>query len=427
MTPSSGLVSALAASSTGMRTLLSAFLQVPSISGHEGEFTRRVADWAKGHGFEVDLWQADEAGLAPFLTAAGMEGCRHLPLAGRPTLVIRLPGTGHGRSLLFNAHADVVSAGDESTWTHGAWSGHDDGGRIFGRGACDVKGPLVSALWAMMLLAKPENRVAGDVLLELIPGEEDCVGLGTLTSIARGYRADGWVVLEPTEGQPRCASRGGMRFEVTATGQAVHGTVKWLGKDAIALSRRVLEALERLEARWNDKSADPLFSSYPLARSVTVDSVHGGVWQGMVCDRCVVAGYLELLPDDGLVMWADKFTKDLKVELGADAAAISVRFSERYRGHRNKEGEPFDQTAVPACGGQVSWQGFNSGCEAGMRPLLEKVPTLVWGPGSLAQAHAADEYVRWDDVRDVTARFVHLATAWCRQDAGGASAGKDSV
>ena len=65
----------------------------------------------------------------------------------------------------------------------------------------------------------------------MVPGEEDCVTLGTLTSVVRGHTADAAIVLEPTEGQPRNASRPGLRFEVTCRGRAVHGTVKWLGRE----------------------------------------------------------------------------------------------------------------------------------------------------------------------------------------------------
>ncbi len=89
--------------------------------------------------------------------------------------------------------------------------------------------------------------------IELVPGEEDCVTLGTLTSVARGHTADACVVLEPTEGLPRNASRPGLRFEIACRGVAVHGTVKWLGRDAIALATAVLGVLPQLEAEWNDR------------------------------------------------------------------------------------------------------------------------------------------------------------------------------
>lgn len=384
-----------------MQTLLVDLLRIPSVSGQEAPLTQFVAEWATSNGFEIDLWQADEEPLTKFDWSIG----RHLPLAGRPTLVIRLPGTGGGRSLMFNAHADVVAAGDRSAWSHDPWGGEIVNHRVFGRGACDVKGPLVSALWAMAMLR--DHPPAGEVMLEVIPGEEDCVGLGTLTSVARGWKADGCVVLEPTESEPRCASRGGLRFELILHGKAVHGTVKWLGTDAIGLAVKAHAALQELQASFNDRQADPLFSSYPFARPITVDTIQGGEWQGMVCDRCKVGGYFELLPGDDLNEWKGRFETELRAALGV-STHFDVQFPETYLGHRTDPMHPICQASS-----SHHWQGINSGCEAGLRYGLLGTPTLVWGPGSLAQAHAADEYVDFADVQRCGEAMAHFATRWC--------------
>jgi acetylornithine deacetylase len=342
--------------------------------------------------------------------------------------VITQRGTGGGRSLLFNAHADVVAAPEPEQWRFGPFEGIEADGRFWGRGACDVKGPLVAALGAMLSLKN--TRLPGDMSLELIPGEEDCVGLGTLTSLHRGHRADGVIVLEPTENLPRCASRGGCRFEITCLGTAVHGTVKWLGDDAILTMRHVLAALDQMQADWNDRQADPLFSAYPVARPITVDSVHGGQWQGMVCDRCTCCGYLELLPADDLDDWQSRFRQKLLEILansGKDLRRITVGFSEVYGGHRTDPAHAICQIAettavslnpnltrqAPECGRWTSWSGFNSGCEAGLRASMQQTPTLVWGPGSLDQAHAVDEYIEWAAVERAAVLFADFAQRWC--------------
>ena len=422
----------------GMKELLGQTIRIASISGQEGEFVRFLADWAGRNGLEGDLWQSREEDLPDCVQTRA----RHIPLAGRPTLLITAPGNSRKPSLLFNAHSDVVAAPNPQGWTHGPWSGAEDGGKIYGRGACDVKGPLVSALWAMLAVHRntdPGQR--GPIMLEVVPGEEDCVGLGTMTSIARGVRADGLVVLEPTESAPRCAARGGCRFEITCAGRAVHGTVKWLGLDAIALMRCVLDCLDRLQDRWNQRDADPLFTSYPIARPVTVDQVRGGDWQGMICDNCVCAGYLELLPGDSLEIWKSRFRNELASEVsarGMDPQRLGIRFSEEYAGCRLATDDPLCRAAEAAMGRACNeplgdrcepqlqklastpgcarpaydWAGFNSGCEAGVRADLHGTPTLIWGPGSLEQAHAADEFVRFADVELVAGYFASLMFRW---------------
>lgn len=385
--------------------LLREVIRIPSVSGNEAPLVEFVARWARARGVAVDVWQATEQELAAYPEAKA----RHIPLAGRPTCVLKVRGTDNGsaRSLLMNAHTDVVAAGDEGKWTHGPFAGEVAGDRVYGRGACDTKGPMVSAIWALMMLA--ENPPAGDVMLELIPGEEDCVGLGTLTSVARGYRADGVVILEPTESLPRAASRAGLRFEITTLGKSVHGTVKWLGQDAIAGGQKLLGLLQTLETQYNDKHADELFASYPAARPLTVDTVRAGEWQGMIADRCLVAGYWDLLPGDDLNVWARRLESDLRTELGD---SFTIAFPERYAGHRLEPTSGFCQAAEAAIGA-IAWQGFNSGCEAGLRAGLQGSPTLVWGPGSLAQAHAPDEYVDFSDVKLVAEGLAGLARVWC--------------
>jgi acetylornithine deacetylase len=411
-----------------LHNLLQSSLRFPSISGAEGPFTRFIADWATQAGFEVDLWQSNEAELAAY----PLSKARHIPLADRPTLVITHRGSGGGRSLLFNAHADVVGAPEPQRWKFPPFDGVESDGLFYGRGACDVKGPLVSALGAMLAIKESApNGLPGWVALELIPGEEDCVGLGTLTSLHRGHSADGVVILEPTENQPRCASRGGCRFEITCLGRAVHGTVKWLGKDAILAMRAVLDALDQLEKKWNDPNADPLFKVYPIARPITVDSVSGGQWQGMVCDRCTCAGYLELLPGDDLDTMQQSFKRELLAILagsGKECAEIDVAFSEVYAGHRTPPDNPLcicAQESVLLAGPSTlaqehwtGWSAFNSGCEAGLRANLCHTPTLVWGPGSLAQAHAVDEYVPWPSVERGARLLADFARRWCGSGRG---------
>jgi acetylornithine deacetylase len=260
------------------------------------------------------------------------------------------------------------------------------------------------------------DGLAGDVMLELVPGEEDCVGLGTLTSIARGVKADAAIVLEPTESLPRCASRAGCRFEITCRGRAIHGTVKWEGKDAIRLARAVLDALDTLEARWNDRAANRLFAAYPIARPITVDKVSGGRWQGMICDECLCAGYLELLPDDNIAVWERRLARELPREVacrGHDAGNVDIQFTERYNGHQASPQSPLSRVARRAAGGKGGWSAFNAGCEAGTRAHLLGTPTLVWGPGSLSLAHADNERIRFSSVQRVAASFTRLVLDWC--------------
>ena len=153
----------------------------------------------------------------------------------------------------------------------------------------------------------------------------------------------------------------------------------------------------------------------------------------MVCDECRVAGYFELLPGDDPITWSAEFRSAVLGRLAAGGSPIddmAVDFPESYPGHHTDSGTSLcrmavgvveaeaggDNNAVPRWAG---WAAFNSGCEAGLRANLLGTPTLVWGPGSLAQAHAVDEFVPFDQVRAVARQFVRLARLWGERDLEG--------
>ena len=398
--------------------LLAELLHIPSTSGKERELVMFLAQWAAQNGLETDLFELSENQLQAYPQAT----LPHIPLTGRPTLVIQLPGRGTGPSLMFNAHSDVIAPGDPTRWTHGPWSGEISDGRMYGRGACDVKGPLASALAALVAIKKAYPRgLPGGVMVEIVPGEEDCVGLGTLTSYARGYHPNALIVLEPTEGQPRLASRSGVRFVIRVHGHAVHGTVKWLGKDAIIAMRTVLENLELMEKEFATPSPNVLFADYPIMRPITVDRMEAANWQGATCDLATCQGYLELLPQDDLMDWKRHFQDRLMAlhkKGGGDGCKLEIEFSEEYGGHEISGQHPLAQSAAGAmrsaglASHSTHWAGFNAGCEAGLRWGMDQTPTLVWGPGSLVQAHGVDEYVEMKAVHETALALALCAIHW---------------
>lgn len=400
-------------------SLLGELIAHRSESGSERSMVEHLAQAAAELGLECDLWCCTEADLEARYGPLPP----HRPLTDRPTLVIRLPGDAEAPSLLFNAHSDVVSAPDPQRWSSDPWSGVVRDGKMYGRGACDVKGPLVSALWAMRMLSEVPAGRRGDVLLEVVPGEEDCVGLGTLTSVARGVTADAVIVLEPTDGLPTCASRSGLRFEIECRGRATHGATKWLGRDAIAFAVRVHQTLADIERSWTE-DADELFQTFPILRPATADRICGGEWQGMICDKCVISGYLECLPRDNLDLCRRRFADG--VEGGVKAAGfapaeVTVRFTETYAGHRTDTAAPLCRAAVRALSesggadGPFRWSAFNAGCEAGCRANRLGTPTLVWGPGRLSDAHGVDESVDIGQLERCAELFARTALVWAER------------
>jgi acetylornithine deacetylase len=139
----------------------------------------------------------------------------------RPLTVGLFRGTGGGRSLLINGHVDVVSPGEHERWASPPFSAEIRDGRIYGRGAVDMKGGVGAALFALEAIRACEIELAGDVIFEAVPDEETCA-MGTIAAIARGYRADAGLVPEPTRLNLWIATRGLLHGTLTVPGRSAH-------------------------------------------------------------------------------------------------------------------------------------------------------------------------------------------------------------
>ena len=170
-------------------------------TNEEAELQAFVGERLRRIGAEVDQWEPD---AAEFADHPMMPRWHHWH--GRPLTVGTVRGAGGGRSLVINGHIDVVDAGDRSRWSSSPFEADVRDGRIYGRGAVDMKGGIGARSSALEALAAAV-RPAGDVVFETVPDEETCA-MGTVAAIARGYRADAGLVPEPTRLDLWIATRG---------------------------------------------------------------------------------------------------------------------------------------------------------------------------------------------------------------------------
>ena len=182
----------------------------------ERELQEFVAERLGALGARVDLFEPD----APALRDHPMMPPWH-HWHGRPITVATLEGAGGGRSLIVNGHIDVVSPGDLGRWTTPPFEPDLRDGRIYGRGAVDMKGGVAAALFALEALAASGVRLAGDVTFQAVPDEETCA-MGTVAVIERGYRADAGLVPEPTRLNFWIATRGLLHGSVSVPGRSAH-------------------------------------------------------------------------------------------------------------------------------------------------------------------------------------------------------------
>ncbi|MGH7506744.1 MAG: M20/M25/M40 family metallo-hydrolase, partial [Longimicrobiales bacterium] len=182
--------------------------------------------------------EAEIAGyVAEALNALDCEVVVHEHAPGRVSVVGTLPGAGGGRSLMLNAHCDTVGVEDMDD----PFSGDIRDGRLYGRGAYDMKGSLAGCLGAVKALREQDVTLAGDLLIAAVADEEHA-SIGT-REIARLYPVDGAVVTEPTSLRICLAHKGFVWLEVETQGRAAHGSRPDLGLDANVRMGRVLARL----------------------------------------------------------------------------------------------------------------------------------------------------------------------------------------
>jgi acetylornithine deacetylase len=329
----------------------------------------------------------------------GLEVASHEPRPGRVSVVGRLKGTGGGRTLMLNAHYDTVAV-DEMTDPFGATIAQ---GRLYGRGAYDMKGSLAACFGAVKALRESGARLRGDVVIAAVADEEHA-SLGTSDIIER-YRVDGAVVTEPTSLAVCLAHKGFAWISVTVEGRAAHGSQFALGVDANVRLGPVLVRLGQLASELTARSPHPLVG----APSLHVAMIEGGT--GMSTYAASATAHIErrMVPGETV----DHVVAEIRQrvgDLGATITAGLAREPFEVEPDRPIVRAVVDATAEvvgtpPRLVGENPWMDSALLAAAG-------VETVVFGPHG-AGAHAKEEWVDLQSVYQTARILAETARSYC--------------
>ena len=380
--------------------LTSALIAEPSLSGEELGGQRLAAQQFADAGLQVETFDADLDTLrAHAAYSAEVERDRVQGVLGR---------TGQGRSaadgggsLLIDGHIDVVPTGEPGDWTSGPFDPEVRDGRLYGRGACDMKGGLAAAIHAVEAIRAAGVELAGTVTLSSVMGEEDG-GSGTLASLLYGVTADACVIPEPTDLAVVPASAGALSWRINVPGRSAHGCLREEGVSAIEMFHDVHQAVLALEARRNDRAADALFNWLDRPFAICGGRIVGGDWPSSEADWLHWEGRYGVAPGE---------------DLAAARAEFEAAVAEVCAGHPWLEEHPatvtwwggqflpgatgLDEPIVTTVravaeaveGREPLVRGMPYGCDLGLTLGVGGIPTVVFGPGDVRQAHTVDEYV----------------------------------
>jgi acetylornithine deacetylase len=339
---------------------------------------------------------------------------RGIEYEGRSNLRVRVAGMEGGRSLLFNTHLDVVppSQGQDH-----AFEPTVKANRVHGRGACDAKGQVATLFTALLAAKRLGVKLKGDVLAHLVV-EEEVGGNGTLAMVRRGERADGCIVMEPTDLRILSSVRGAVWFRVTCTGRPGHSGRAGDTVSALKLAIRTLEILEQYHARLLASSRGiPVFDQFANPMPITFGKLAAGDWPATTPASASVEGVLGFLPNKTRHLVMEEMRQAI-LDSGDEwlREHFRLEFMYHHDAHVLDPGHPL-VTSLEACCREAGATGevsaMTASCDSWFYNNQLRIPTVVFGPGSLRFAHSDDEQIGLDEIGEAATILVRFLAEWC--------------
>jgi acetylornithine deacetylase len=354
----------------------------------EGDCARTLASVLDDWGFSVQLMES---------------------VPGRPNVVARI-GPRNAPALMLNGHLDVVGV---EGMVHNPFSAQVRGDRIYGRGSADMKGGVAAMCAAAVKGAQADSN--RQILVTAVVDEE-YESLGMRALLADGIRADAAIITEPTRLAICPAHRGFVWMDIVVTGRAAHGSRYDIGVDAITHAGLLLAQLDKLERTRESGPRHQLLGRGSLHAS----KIQGGVGMSTYPELCNLAIERRTLPGESTEKALGEIRDacdHVRSEHPQFAARVTLNTAQlpsdvpvdspivkRLRGALEREGVP------------VKIEGLSAWTDAA--PLNEAgIPTICFGPGDIALAHAAEEFVPIEEIDVATRVLTRLVREWC-EDSG---------
>jgi acetylornithine deacetylase/succinyl-diaminopimelate desuccinylase-like protein len=331
-----------------------------------------------GHPFAGEQRMADF--LASAATRAGLDVEMQKVLPGRSNLIARLrPRNKIRRTILLAPHLDTVGADGTK------FIPQRKNGRVYGRGACDTKGSVAAMLAALGELAGAKSRPQETEIVFAGLVDEEHAQAGSRALVAGRCQADLAIVGEPTRLQVVTAHKGSLWLQLETRGRAAHGATPWRGQNAVHEMARIVDWLETDYAAQLRRRKHPLLG----AATVNVGTIGGGTQPNIVPDRCAITVDRRTLPGETEAEVRRELVlrlraRKLAAKIGSTklAPALPLETDSRL---------PLVRQFLRSTG-QTRPVGVDFFCDAAVLSA-GGIPSVVFGPGDIAQAHTADEWI----------------------------------
>jgi acetylornithine deacetylase len=400
---------------------LADFVRIPSLRFEEGPAQDFMAAALRARGFTVDDWMIDLSDLEHLKGFGPIDGDFS---RARSVVGSHHPSETKGRSLILQGHLDVVPTGPTDMWTDPPFDPVIRDGWMYGRGAGDMKAGTVAALFALDALARAGFEPAATVHFQSVI-EEESTGLGALSTLQRGYRADVAVLPEPSDFHINRAQIGVLWFRLRVRGRPVHVAVAGDGSNAIMASFDVIRALQELEADWNARAAEhPVYKDVKHPLNFNAGKIEGGDWASSVPAWCDVDCRIGVLPGQDLDAAKAEITACVSAA-SRDHPFLSNNPPEVIWNGFQAEGYVLDDAADPAlsvmqcayeqvfgAGQKMQENKMTALTDTRFYGLYYGVPAFCIGPRA-QNIHGFDERVDLESVRKLTVMLALFIAQWC--------------
>jgi acetylornithine deacetylase len=389
-----------------------------SLRGEEHAIQDFVFRALRDRGFTMERFAMDREAIARHPGGAAFSD-EH---SEAPIVVgIHRPRAEKGRSLILQAHVDVVPEGPHDMWTHPPFEPVISGDWLYGRGGADMKAGHAANLFALDALKRVGLQPAATVYVQSVV-EEESTGNGALMTHLRGYKADAALIPEPEEEMLVRANTGVIWFQVEVRGMPVHVREMGAGANAIDAAYRVIGELRKLEAEWNaEKAGRPHFENEEHPINLNIGKIQGGDWASSVpgwCRLdCRIAIYPGVSADDAARAISERVAglarSDRFLANNPPRVTFNGFYSEGYVLDPGSDAEALLAEAHRAATGKELESFMTAGyLDARVYALYDRIPALCYGPIS-QNIHGFDERVSLASVKRITAAMALFIAEWC--------------
>jgi acetylornithine deacetylase len=393
-------------------------IRLRSVRGDEHVIQDRVFRELRGRGYAMERYEIDQNAIErhPGGSPFSDEHSRAPIVVG-----IHRPREEIGRTLILQAHVDVVPEGPASLWTHPPYEPVIEGDWLYGRGGADMKAGHAANLYALDALRRIGFQPAATVYIQSVV-EEESTGNGALMTHLRGYKADAVLIPEPEDEKLVRANVGVIWFQIEVHGHPVHVREMGAGANAIDAAYRLIAELRELEAEWNaKKQGREHFEAEDHPINLNIGKIEGGDWASSVPAWCRIDCRISIYPG-----WrAEDASREIRERINAFAlrdkflsnnppvVTFNGFHTEGYILEPGSEAESTLGRAHLYATGKTLQSFMTAGyLDTRVYALYDKIPALCYGPYS-ENIHGVDERVSLASVKRITATIALFIADWC--------------